>query len=538
MGCFKMMKGMTPLFFLFCFFILGCENPLGDEDTRDSSFAPGGGGSGSGSNDGTPPGIPSSLNLNTLWTTGSNPANSPSLTWTNPSDDDFERVQVALGTTLGGEEVLPFLNSEESTSHIFRSLSFVECSVIYYPSLKALDSSGNESSTISFTAGFRYDNTPPVAIGTVNIPSNNATSTRTVTANWMASPGSDNCGIDHYEIAIGYDAAADGFDAGDVNNILDWSAVPGGSAVTSYQIQDGVNGFSFSSTFNRQYFTSIRVVDKAGLTSNVTSSSGWYTFHPTQLSNLEIWLDSSATGSLFQDSGCTATPAALVNDPIGCWRDQSGQGNHAIQAGGNQPRIGSTGIHFDGADDLLSVASKNYVATSDISIFVFYEADTQSLAGGSCCRPIVSFATNSTGLFPWLGLTRGNLAPINNLFHGWSGAGLSYIPTSPGDQIIISATHDGTNALWNAFSFGVQRVTNQAIASFTGTPFNVGGDSVNTARRVAGEIYEVVIIEDIVSSTERENMEGYLACKYDARDSLDPSHPFYDLIGANKTGCP
>lgn len=523
-------------------FLVSCDNPLGDQDSRDSSFAPGGGGTtGGGGNmqDTVPPGAPSGLSLSSLWATGNNPTTSPLFTWTNPTDGDFNHSEVALGISIGGEELVPFTQSAGVSSHTFASLTFTECSTVYYPSVKALDANGNESTSLSFTAGFRYDNTSPSAVGAVTIPSNDASATQSTTANWSGSPGSDNCGIDHYEIAVGYDDESDGFDSGDIDNVVTWTTVPGGSSTTSYQIQNGVDGFSLNPSFNQGYYTSIRVVDAAGMTSSVTSSNIWYTFHPSQLSNLELWLDSTATGSLFQDSGCSTTPATVAMDPVGCWQDQSGSGNHAIQGtGGNQPQIGTTGIRFDGIDDILDVTSKSYVTASDLSLFIFYEADTQSNNGGSCCRPIVSFVTGSTGLYAWLGMTRGNLTPANNLFHGWSGAGLSYIPTSPGDQIILSGTHDGTNALWNAYSFGVQRVTNQAIASFTGTTLGIGGDPNNAARRVAGEIYEVVIVENIVSTAERQNMEGYLACKYDARNSLDPAHPYYDLVGANKTGCP
>lgn len=523
-----------------CLVLGGCDNPLGDQDQRDSSFTPGGGGSGGGGVviDTTPPGPALSLSLLSRWTTGPNPAESPLFSWNNPSED-FESAEVALGVSLGGQEIIPFVESTATNSHTFESINLSQCSPTYYPSVRVLDAAGNLSPSASETLGFRYDNTNPLPVGAVTIPAWDAGNDRTVTVDWSSLPGSDNCGIDHYEIALSFDSGNDGFDTGDIGNIIGWSAVPGGNVTTSYQILDGVDGFSFTSTFNRQYYISIRVVDGANLASSPTHSMGWYTFYPTQIVGLEMWFDSSNPASLFQDNGCSTTPAVSPGAPVACWLDQSGMGNHSLQTtGGFQPLIGATGLFFDGIDDILTVATKTYTTSSDLSIILHYESDTQSTASGSCCRPIVSFATNSTGVYAWLGLTRGDFTPPNNLFHGWLGAGLGYVPTTPGDPFIISATHNGTAALWNAWSSGSQQVVNQAISSFTSTVFSVGGDIDNPARRVRGEIYEVIVIEDLINSSDREKLEGYLACKYSTRDSLDPTHPFYDFVGANLTGCP
>ncbi len=521
--------------------LCGCDNPLGDQDQRDSSFSPGGGGGGSGGGpvlDTTPPAPASTLALTSRWITGANPTDSPVFSWANPSDD-FEKAEVALGASLGGEEIFPFVASAATNSHTFQSINFIECSVTYFPSVRIVDAAGNLSSPVSETLGFRYDNTAPTPVGALSIPSWDGSNDRTVTVDWSASLGSDNCGIDHYEIALSYDSGNDGFDAGDFGNLIDWTTLPGGSTPTSYQIRDGIDGFSFTSTFDREYYVSIRIVDIAGLVSTPTHSSGWFTFSPTQISNLEMWFDGSNTASLYQDSGCSTTPATSPGDPVACWLDQSGMVNHSIQTTPSmRPLVGAKGLFFDGANDILTVATKSYTAASNLSIVLQYEADTQSTDGGSCCRPIVSFATNATGLYPWLGLTRGNFSPANNLFHGWVGSGLSYIPTSPGDPFVISATHNGAGALWNVWTSGTQQVLNQAISSITNTVFSVGGDINNPARRVRGEIYEVIVIEDIISIADREKLEGYLACKYATRNSLHPAHPYYDFLGANLAGCP
>ncbi len=81
-------------------------------------------------------------------------------------------------------------------------------------------------------------------------------------------------------------------------------------------------------------------------------------FSPLDLANLLAWY--KADGTLWQDSART-TPVASDANPIGAWDDESGNGNHAIQATGAKRPTYKTGIingrptvRGDGIDDLLS----------------------------------------------------------------------------------------------------------------------------------------------------------------------------------------
>lgn len=262
-------------------------------------------------------------------------------------------------------------------------------------------------------------------------------------------------------------------------------------------------------------------------------------FVPTDLANLVVWLDGNNTNTLFQAQTCSGSTADSLNDPIGCWLDLSGSSNHFIQAT-NKPALGNRGILFDGSNDILSNAGLNYDADSELSYFVIIQTDTQSNDGGSCCRPVISWVTNSAALYPWIGLTRNNLAPPNNLFYGWSGSGLATEATTPGDEFILSVTHDGTNKLWNTYKGGANTVPDFAIpANYSATTsLNVGGDSSNGARRFAGQILEVIFYERILPTQQRQKVEGYLACKWQIRNLLTASHPYYDAVANSTDNCP
>jgi len=59
--------------------------------------------------------------------------------------------------------------------------------------------------------------------------------------------------------------------------------------------------------------------------------SGDDTFNPSDIADLEIWLDSSDTSYLFQDAG-KITAVTANGDPVGCWADRSGNGyDHTVE---------------------------------------------------------------------------------------------------------------------------------------------------------------------------------------------------------------
>jgi hypothetical protein len=79
-----------------------------------------------------------------------------------------------------------------------------------------------------------------------------------------------------------------------------------------------------------------------------------------------VWLDASDSSTLFQDASAT-TPASLENDPIGCWKDKSGNNRHYTGSSTARPLLaiakhnGKNSIYFDGVDDFLGIASGGFV---------------------------------------------------------------------------------------------------------------------------------------------------------------------------------
>lgn len=83
-------------------------------------------------------------------------------------------------------------------------------------------------------------------------------------------------------------------------------------------------------------------------------------FSPLNIPGLEAWFDASDLSSMAQSSDGT-TAVSATNDPVGYWRDKSGNGRHARQgiSNNNRPLVqiadknDRAGLDFDGTNDFM-----------------------------------------------------------------------------------------------------------------------------------------------------------------------------------------
>ena len=99
-------------------------------------------------------------------------------------------------------------------------------------------------------------------------------------------------------------------------------------------------------------------------------------FSPLNISGLQLWLDASDSTTLFQDSAAT-TPALADGDPIGCWKDKSGNNYHATQTDGtfkplrkNAIQNAKNIIRFDGTNDRLVCGNVMNMGANSLAAFI------------------------------------------------------------------------------------------------------------------------------------------------------------------------
>lgn len=286
----------------------------------------------------------SNLAFSTPWVNGTSPVSSSLLSWLNPAD--IADVKVALGSNVGGAEIINWTSIGVMTSHTFSGLTLTECSP-NFASVKTVNTYGKESSVTSESLGFRWDNTSPAVSGSLTA-SDAATESTSPTMNWTAA--TDNCAMRYYEMAIGTSSGGTEISGG-------WKAI---GNVTSYKAQNGVGGFSISLTTGTDYYTSVRAVDYANNRSTLLVSLAWQV--PSTVSRT-LWFDGQSLADVTDENGVYADSAGFTGS-VNTWENKESTALHFAAASPTaMPTYSPTlkELNFNGSSDLMILPSSTLV---------------------------------------------------------------------------------------------------------------------------------------------------------------------------------
>lgn len=251
-------------------------------------------------------------------------------------------------------------------------------------------------------------------------------------------------------------------------------------------------------------------------------------FIPKIITGMNIWLDASDTSTVFKDSACTVAATGDTDD-VGCWLDKSGNSFNATMSTASYiPKLNLSdnfgSIEFDGIDDHLEDAHSFTAKT----VFIIYKMDSSLQGTGELAQL-------------WGNYTQGHLAPDPRNAGTWSfdgnvGTTAKHSLNGGSDT---GAASGGTNSNpWSYDTFEIVKGEFNSAVSFTkqvlGTiapTFSVGD------HQLGGQISEVIVYSGNLSVSDTQSIEGYLACKYDTRSKLDVSHPYYNAVNNEESGC-
>ena len=245
-------------------------------------------------------------------------------------------------------------------------------------------------------------------------------------------------------------------------------------------------------------------------------SRGSSVFSPTQISGLVLWLDANAA-STFSLSGSTVTQ----------WRDRSGLGNNATAGGSPQyntitlnskPGVSlSVGSYFN----LPLVVSTNW------SMFlILTTTQTQGSSGqqwyagaaaldGEVGDVVNDFGTSIVGGFWATGVGNSDVT-IQSLVQVNTGAGF----------LCEFLRESSTGAMSNYVNGSLQSSVNGPTGSRTTPSFLGLGRNTTNFGSFAGAFYEVVVYNTVLTTLQRQQVEGYLAWKWGLQGSLPSGHPY------------
>lgn len=246
-------------------------------------------------------------------------------------------------------------------------------------------------------------------------------------------------------------------------------------------------------------------------------------------SSLELWLRSDR--GAFSNTGCSI--AATSSGNVGCWQDQSGNGNNATESGTASPTYntavqnGQPSMRFDGVDDGFNLNPTLLPNGSSARTFVFA---TQANAGAAF-QSTLSYGTNAAGQRINVTTTAAETAVAVQLHTYGITSGTTNWQTAVID-IPSTSTSDG----WDFYRDSVQLAPEGTIAGSpqtinTGTADADLGRASFIASFYDGDIGEAIVYSVELPSVQRILVDNYLSAKYDV--SLGANDVYDGDTGAN-----
>lgn len=250
---------------------------------------------------------------------------------------------------------------------------------------------------------------------------------------------------------------------------------------------------------------------------NVTDS-----FTPVSLSRCQLWLDG------LDPAGTRVIPAD--GSTVTTWIDKSGNANHGT-ANGTPTYVSNGGINFNASSYFSNTAFKMTFANR--SMFFVMQETTRTNAAVLSFIPTPS---NQHDYFVQSGITFNTDGGFQT-FGYWYGGPLGY-QYRMGDPTLLprGIYNDNMNTVvGSGYVNGSNAANKTAIYSATTCSGYViagrwyQGDGVPDVGKLNGIIYEIIAYDRGLTNSERQQVEGYLAWKWNLNSSLPTSHPFFKV---------
>jgi hypothetical protein len=242
------------------------------------------------------------------------------------------------------------------------------------------------------------------------------------------------------------------------------------------------------------------------------------------------WTPALITTALWLDAADAST-ITTVSGAVSQWNDKSGNARHATQGtAGNRPIYTSSALNFknvitfDGSDDRLLTSAVS-LHSGLYSVFTVAKTLTSNTVAIVCSQDRSTDNSTRNGQY----IRTNNTTPESVAFNN-SGS-------------VFVATATSTVTAWN--SYGAIRdlslmtsyangtagtsVAITGTASSSANPFTVGSRETNAdtfSNPWNGDIAEIIFIGSVVTTLDRQRIEGYLAHKWGLTANLPANHPY------------
>jgi hypothetical protein len=243
-------------------------------------------------------------------------------------------------------------------------------------------------------------------------------------------------------------------------------------------------------------------------------------FTPRQISGCQLWLDGvdpNGTGVL----PITGSTVSIWNDKSGNARNVTGSGTPTFLSGG--------GINFNGTNAFYTNTNFAY-NLSTRSVFLVAKVNTYKQYAG-----LITFIPNPTSDVDQNSITGMSVETAANTSLSFNqylgGPAPVYMSILTASLTNVNLYNDNMNGTIGTGFVNGNTITNITTATIAGTTsgFGVGTrwqGSMSLSYLFTGAIYEIILYSGPLSTTQRQQVEGYLAWKWGLISSLPNGHPY------------
>ena len=212
-----------------------------------------------------------------------------------------------------------------------------------------------------------------------------------------------------------------------------------------------------------------------------------------------LWLDAADANTI-----------TLSGSNVTGWNDKSGNNNHFVQSTSSaQPTYISNSLSFNGTSNYLYQSNTSQYILNNLSAWTIFSVQKINTAAGG---------TQIVYRYGIRGILYESISTTYYFFN--------YSP------IAVSGSGDGIAAVVVANATETGYINGVSQGSATG-PTTTGQDAFTLGASNAssgflnGYIYEIIMFNTALTTTQRQQVEGYLAWKWGLQGSLPSSHPSY-----------
>jgi len=241
------------------------------------------------------------------------------------------------------------------------------------------------------------------------------------------------------------------------------------------------------------------------------------------------WTPAQVSTTLWLDAGDASTMTMTASGNVSQWLDKSGNGRHATQSAvANQPSTGARTVNglnalgFDGTNHVLALPDGTIPAgDSNYSMFVVLEWDKNSPS-----QVVVGTMPDGRATGNWLGaIGAGPPAAFGSWWAGDGGAAGGKIAVGVEMRgawydSSVSTIYGNKNGSDSISTTVEDRNRNSAT-----TRQYVGADGFSSVDYADGAICEILVLDNTISASDRQDLEGYLAWKWGLEGNLPAGHP-------------